>query len=68
MWDYYKKTFLAVHLATGLVSWLMYGASNHSLIPIAIFVLSMETSALFGAMWAGELRDRLPTPTSRLLN
>jgi hypothetical protein len=68
MWDYYKRTFLAVQLVTGFVSWMVYRASSHLWIPTAIFVLSMETSALLGAMWASELRNRLPAPTSRMLN
>jgi len=68
MWGYYKRTFLAVQLVTGLISWMVYRTSDHSWIPTAIFALSMETSALFGAMWAGERRNRLPTPISRLLN
>jgi hypothetical protein len=68
MWDYYKRTFPAVQLVTGFVSWMVYRASSHLWIPTAIFVLSMETSALLGAMWASELRTRLPEPTSRILN
>ena len=69
MWNYYKRTCLAVQVATGLVSWMVYTASNHSWIPTVIFLLSVETSAVFGALWANQLRNRLPlAPKSRVLN
>jgi len=68
MWDYYKRTFLAVQLATGVVSWMVYRASNHLWAPTAVFVISMQTSALFGAMWANRLRRKLRASTSCLLN
>ena len=68
MWGYYKRIFFAIQLVTGPVAWMVCEASNHLWIPTAIFVLSMETSALFGAMWAGQRRNRLPTPTWRVLN
>jgi hypothetical protein len=68
MWNYYKRTFLAVQLVTGLVSWMVYRASSHLLAPTAIFVLSMETSAVFGAMWANRLRNKLPARTSCAIN
>ena len=69
MWNYYKRTCLAVQVATGLVSWMVYTASSHSWLPTVLFLLSMETSALFSALWANQLRNRLPLPpTSRVLN
>lgn len=68
MWDYYKRTFLAVQFATGLVSWMVYRASNHLLAPTAVFFLSMQLSAVFGAMWANRLRKKLQRSTSCLIN
>jgi hypothetical protein len=68
MWDYYKRTSLGVQLATGLVSWMVYRASDHLWTPPAIFALSMEISALFAAMWANQLKREIPSRTSGLLN
>jgi membrane associated rhomboid family serine protease len=68
MWDYYKRTFLAVQLVTGLVGWMVYRSSNHLWIPTAMFVLSMEISAIFGAMWANRLRRKIQARTSCAIN
>ena len=67
MWDYYKKTFLAVQLFSAVVSTMVY-RSSHSLAPAAVFFLSMEVSALFGAMWANRLRKKTQSRTSCLIN
>jgi hypothetical protein len=68
MWHYYKRTFLVVQLATGLVSWMVYRASNHLLAPTAVFFLSMQGNAALGAMWANRLRRKLQSGTSCLIN
>ncbi len=67
MWDYYKKTFLAVQLFSAVVSTMVYRAS-HSLAPAAVFLLSMEASAFLGAMWASRLRRKMQSRTSCLIN
>ncbi len=67
MWNYYKKTFVAVQLFSAAVSFMVYQAS-HTLAPAAVFLLSMETSAVFGAMWASRLRKKMQTRTSCLIN
>ena len=67
MWDYYKKTFLAVQLFSAVVSTMVYRAS-HSLALAAVFLLSMEASAFLGAMWASRLRRKMQSRTSCLIN
>jgi hypothetical protein len=65
MWGYYKKTFLAVQVAAGLLGWMVYQNTRPLLGPTWVFVLSMQTSALLGALWAhrppGEPPLRMPT-------
>jgi hypothetical protein len=68
MWDYYKRTFLAVQLAAGVVSWMVYRNTNHSWMPAAVFFLSMQISGVFGAMWANRLRRRVQARTSSAIN
>jgi hypothetical protein len=68
MWNYYKKTFVAVQLVTGAVSWSVYRSTNHLLAPAAIFFVSMQVSAFFGAMWASRLRRKMQMHTSGALN
>ena len=68
MWHYYKRTFLAVQLATGFVSWMVYRASTHLLAPTAVFFLSMQSNAVLGAMWANRSRRKLQSGTSCLIN
>ena len=67
MWDYYKKTFIAVQLFSIVVSAMVYHAS-HSLAPSAVFFASTQTSAIFGAMWANRLRKKMQTRSSCLIN
>jgi hypothetical protein len=59
MWDYYKRTFGAVQLATLLVSYMVYRHTNHAIIPPVAFFLTMQISAVFGAMWADRLRRKV---------
>ena len=59
MWDYYKKTFMAVQLAALLVSYMVYRNTNHAVIPPIVFFLTMQLSAVFGAMWANRLRRKI---------
>jgi hypothetical protein len=68
MWDYYKRTFLAVQLAAGLVSYMVYRDTNHAWMPTAVFFLSMQISAVFGAMWANRLRRKIQAHSSCAIN
>jgi hypothetical protein len=68
MWNYYKRTFVAVQLLSGLVSWTVYKNTNHLWVPTAVFFLSMQVSALFGAMWANRLRGKLQSSPAIPLN
>jgi len=58
MWNYYKKTFLAVQFAALLVSWMVYRNTKPLLLPALVFMLSMQVSAVFGAMWAHRLSKK----------
>ena len=55
MRNYYVSVFISVQIATSAVSWMIYRTTNHLLGPTAVFFLSMEISALFGAMWANRM-------------
>jgi hypothetical protein len=68
MWDYYKRTFLAVQLAAGGVSWMVYRSTSHQWMPTAVFFLSMQVSAVFGAMWANRLRRRMQARATCVIN
>ena len=68
MWDYYRRTFLAVQLAAGGVSWMVYRSTGHQLLPTAMFFLSMQISAVFGAMWANRLRRRMQARATCVIN
>jgi hypothetical protein len=68
MWDYYKRTFWAVQLAAGAVSWMVYRATNHLWFPTAVFFVSMQVSAVFGAMWANRLRNKIQARSSCAIN
>jgi hypothetical protein len=60
MWHYYKKTFALVQIAALLVSTAVYRGLNYTtLVPPAVFFLSMQVSAVFGAMWADRLRRKI---------
>jgi hypothetical protein len=59
MWDYYKRTFAMVQFAALLVSYMVYSASNHKIVPSLVFFASMQISAVFGAMWANRLRRKM---------
>jgi hypothetical protein len=59
MWDYYKRTFVMVQVATLAVSYLVYRNSNHAVIPSLVFFTFMQLSAVFGAMWANRLRRKI---------
>ena len=68
MWNYYKRTFIAVQLTTGVVSWMVYRSTNHLLIPTVVFFLSMQISAVFGTMWANRLRKKTQGNASCVIN
>ena len=59
MWDFYKRTFAAVQLAALLVSYMVYRNTNHAVVPPIVFFLTMQLSAVFGAMWANRLRRKM---------
>jgi hypothetical protein len=59
MWDYYKRTFVAVQMAALLVSYMVYRNTHHAVVPPLVFFLSMQISAVFGAMWANRLRRKI---------
>jgi hypothetical protein len=59
MWDYYKRTFAAVQLAALLGGYMVYTRTNHALLPPVVIFLSMQVSAVFGAMWANRLRRKI---------
>ena len=59
MWDYYKRTFAAVQLVALLGVYLAYTKTNHALLPPVVIFLSMQVSAVFGAMWANRLRRKI---------
>ncbi len=63
MWDYYKRTFVMVQLATLVVSFMAYLASNHAVIPPLVFFAFMQMSAVLGAMWANRLRRKMQSAT-----
>lgn len=67
MWEYYKKTFLAVQLFAAVICTMVYRAS-HSLAPAAVFFLSMQVSGVFGALWANRLRKKVQARSSCLIN
>ncbi len=60
MRKYHKEAIATVQLATCVVSWTIYQQTNRSLGPAAIFLLSMQVSAVFGVMWASRLRETRP--------
>jgi hypothetical protein len=68
MWNYNRKIFFPVQIATWVVSWLIYRNTNHLWTPTAVFFVSMEISAVFGSLWAKRLREDVQTATSSLLN
>ena len=68
MWDYYKRTFLAVQLAAGTGSWLVYKSTSHQWVPTAVFFLSMQVSSVFGAMWASQRKNEIELRTTCTLN
>ena len=59
MWDYYKRTFAAVQVAALLVCYMVYTKTNHALFPPVVFFLSMQVSAVLGALWANRLRRKI---------
>jgi hypothetical protein len=63
MWDYYKRTFVIVQIATVLVSYMVYRNSNHAMVPPVVFFAFMQVSAVFGAMWANRLRRKIRAAT-----
>jgi len=68
MWNYNRKILFPVQITTWAASWLIYRITNHLWTPTAVFFLSMEISAVFGALWAKRLRENVHTATSSLLN
>lgn len=68
MWDYYKKTFIAVQLAIGLVCWMTYRAAAPDLGPAATVFIVMQVSAVVGSIWANRLRRTMTSGASRVLN
>jgi hypothetical protein len=63
MWNYYKKTFLAVQLLAGMFGWMVYRSSGQRAVPVLVCVLSMQISAVFGAMWANRLGRKMRSAT-----
>ena len=59
MWDYYKRTFVAVQVAALLAGYMAYTKTNHALFPPVVLFLSMQVSAVFGALWANRLRRKI---------
>lgn len=59
MWSYYKKTFAMVQTAAFAVSVFVYGSTDGAVLPASVFFVTMQVSALFGAMWANRLRRRV---------
>jgi hypothetical protein len=68
MWNYYKKTFLAVQIAIGLVCWLTYETTAHDLGSAAIVFIVMQVSAVIGSLWANRLRRKMTCNASGVLN
>jgi hypothetical protein len=64
MWSYYKRTFGAVQLFTFVISWMVFRTTNHHLAPTAIFFLTMQGSAVLGALWADRLHRKMTRRTS----
>jgi hypothetical protein len=68
MWNYYKKTFLAVQIAIALVCWLTYRMASHDLGSAAIVFIVMQVSAVIGSLWANRLRRKMTCNASGALN
>jgi hypothetical protein len=68
MWNYSKRTFLAVQLAIGLICWMTYRAAAPNLGPSVVMFVVMQVSAVIGSMWANRLRRKTMVGVSRVLN
>ena len=68
MWNYYKRTFLAVQFFTFVVSWMVHRNTSTVWTPTLAFFVSMQVSALFGAMWANRLRKKTQSCAPMTLN
>ncbi len=68
MWYHYKRTFIAVQLAIGLVCWMIYRAAAPDPGPAATAFMVMQVGAVAGSIWVKRLRRRLTSGDSRFLN
>jgi hypothetical protein len=68
MWNHYKRTFLVVQMAAGWVSYMVYRDTHHAWLPTAIFFVTAQISAVFGAMWTHRLRMNMQAHPSRVIN
>ncbi len=55
MWEQYKKTFRATQVAIGLVTITVLVLTRRASIAAGFFA-TMQTGAIFGAMWAARLK------------
>jgi hypothetical protein len=58
MWEHYKRTLPAVQVVIAGVTFLVYRATNHAPLPTAVFFLTMQGGAVFGAAWAARLKRK----------
>jgi hypothetical protein len=58
MWEHYKRTLPAVQVVIAIVTFLVFRASNHAVVPSAVFFLVMQGGAVFGAAWATRLKRK----------
>ena len=59
VWEQYKKTFLGVQVLTaGVTAWVYLGLT-HWWASTALVFLTMQVSAVLGAMWASRIRRRI---------
>jgi len=68
MWNYKRRIFLPMQIATWVASWMIYRNTNHLWTPTVVFFLSMEIIAVFGVLWPKRLRENVHATASSVLN
>jgi hypothetical protein len=72
MWEHYKKTFLSVQALIVIMTVFVHLSWGHVWMITGLVFLTMQVSAIPGALWGNRLRnkflghpDALPAPRGR---
>jgi len=66
MWEQYRKTLLGMQIVICAVTAAVYINMGHRWFAALVFFVTMQISALIGAMWASRLKGRFAQRSAEL--